>query len=163
MKITVSIDTGDWAGALDELVALCRAHSKDASVEAAGAIQTRTRILLLEKDHPPHTRTPSVRGEPPASIFGTLADSVIVDEHPSEGEAEVGPTTDYGRIQELRGFMQGHPYMRWIEDGRVHYSRGHSLPKRPYLRPATDDVIRSGELTAIYYKHWAEAQAEATR
>ena len=162
MDVTVSVDTKAWEDSLDLLLALAHSASKDASVEAAHAIQDEAQQYLTAKQHPPHTKTPSFPGEPPAAISTDLAVSVWVDDNPAEGQAEVGPTTDYGRIQELGGHMSGHPYMRWVEDGRVHYSAGHDLPPRPYLLPATERLIDTGEITAIYYDHWLRAQQDVT-
>lgn len=162
MKITVSLDTGDWIRSLDLLLYLYERASHDASVEGAEAIQRETKAELSIFPHPPHTKTPSSPGLPPGFITGELMASVRVDDHPGADYVEVGPTTDYGRIQELGGHMTGHPFMRWFENGRWYRSRGHDLPARPYLLPATETVVDGGELTGIYYKHWAEAQIEAT-
>jgi len=83
-------------------------------------------------------------------------------------EAWVGPTSSassrngpYGRIQELGGPMRGNPEMHWFEEGRWHRSEFVELPDRPYLRPATDDVIDSGRLFAIYEEHQLIAIEEA--
>lgn len=160
LTIGVEFDTADWEDALDALIEECRAAGHDASVEGAHAIQRETRALLSLYPHPPFTKTPSEPGDPPGFISGALMDSVLVSE---DGEyAEVGPTTDYGRIQELGGGMHGHPYMRYVEDGRVHYRAYVELPERPYLKPATDQVVEDGELTDIYYRAWADAQAKVT-
>jgi phage gpG-like protein len=162
VDVTVSVDTKAWEDSLDLFLVLAKSASKDASVEAAHAIEDETQRSLTSKSHAPRTRTPSAPGDPPAAISTDLAVSVVVDESPADGEAEVGPTTDYGRIQELGGHMTGHPYMRWVEDGRVHYSRGHDLPARPYLLPATEFLISTGDITAIYYQHWLDAQEAVT-
>lgn len=98
---------------------------------------------------------------PPAMITGELADSIIVDQT-SPDYVDVGPVSRYGRIQELGGWMEGHPWMHWHQDGHEYFSRGHSLPERPYLKPATEEIIDDGTLTEIYYRHWADAQARVT-
>ena len=162
MNITVSLDTADWEAALDEMVRACIDAGREASVEGAKEIQDRTQESLTRLSHAPHTKTPSAPGDPPAAISTDLAVSVVVDES-NPDYVDVGPTTDYGRIQELGGPMHGHPYMHWREDGRWHRARLVELPERPYLKPATDDVIDSGELLDIYYRHWADAQATVTR
>lgn len=165
MKITIEVDDRSlrrWEQQLDILAELYRDAAGEASVAAAEAIQLETRSLLSIFPHPAFTQTNSPAGLPPGFITGELMDSVVVDPHPGELYAEVGPTTDYGREQELGGPMEGHPYMSWIEDGRRHYSKAHSLPGRPYLKPATENVIDRGEVTNIYYEHFASAQAKAT-
>jgi hypothetical protein len=161
VNINVELDTADWEGSLDLLVEEYRAAARDASVEAANDIQGRTREDLTRLSHPPHTKTPSRPGMPPAAISGKLAESVVVDQS-DPVYVDVGPTARYGREQELGGPMEGHPYMRWREDGKTYYSRRHSLPPRPYLKPATEEIIDEGTLTEIYYRHWADAQAKVT-
>lgn len=161
MNITVNVDSAEWEAALDELLMECRAAGRDASVEAANAIQERTKELLTDRWHPPFTATPSGPGEPPAAITGQLAESVVVDESDPD-YVQVGPTTDYSREQELGGPMRGHPFMHWFEDGAWHRSREHSLPDRPYLRPATEELIDDGTVEDAYYRHWADAIALVT-
>lgn len=99
---------------------------------------------------------------PPAAISGALAASMsaaLVGD-----EAWVGPTDlPYARIQELGGEMHGHPLMKWRRVGNPmrYFAREFELLEpRPYLRPATDDVVDSGRLTEIYVEQWTEAQME---
>jgi len=156
------VDAAAWQAATDDLLAIIGDHMLAASVEGAGRIQDATRGLLTAQSHAAHTKTPSVAPEPPAMISGALAASVIVTPVPDELGADVGPTTDYGRIQEIGGWMQGHPLMHWIEDGIEHWSAGHSLPERPSLGPATGAVVDSGDLEQIYEDHVLEAIQEVT-
>lgn len=125
-------------------------------------------MKLLGLEHEPFTKTPAGDGAPPAAISGRLAASVLVTAEPEVLGAKVGPTDlasskngPYGRIQELGGPSEGHP-MRWFEDGRWHAAYFRELPHRPYLKPATEDVVDSGLATEIYYEKWEEAQLEAT-
>jgi phage gpG-like protein len=160
-NIGIVVDTAAWEAGLDLLIQRCREAAFNASMECAQEIQKRTRALLLSRGHFLHTKTPSAPGTPPAFISGNLALSVVVRD---DGDtAEVGPTTDYGRIQELGGTMHGHPLMRWQEPPGVwHSSFEHGLPSRPYLEPATNAFIASGMLTKTYYDWWLRAIMEAT-
>lgn len=159
MDVSVEVNDKDWAAALDRMLVLCDEAAFNASMQCAHDIQDDTRALLLALHHAPHTKTPSAPGTPPAAISGALAASIFVSD---DGEwAMVGPTTDYGREQELGGPMQGHPMMHWLEDGRWHKSARHSLPDRPSLKPATEEFIASGRLTQVYYDHWLRAIEEA--
>lgn len=160
MQISVTVDTAEWEAALDRMLEACRSAAKDASMAGAEAIQRETRGLLSLFPHPPGTHTYSAAGLPPGYITGELMESVIVTE---DGDyAEVGPTTAYGREQELGGPMHGHPWMHWRDArGRSHFRRFVDLPHRPYLEPATGQVVDDGELTEIYYEHWAAAIEKA--
>jgi phage gpG-like protein len=159
--IGVEVDDAAWSAALDRMIALCDEAAFNASMAAAHEIQGRTRALLTAQDHPAHTKTPSAPGSPPAAISGDLAGSVLVSD---DGDsALVGPTTVYGRIQELGGEMFGHPMMHWQEPPGVwHHSAHHSLPDRPYLKPATESAVDDGTVHQIYYDHWLRAIEEAT-
>lgn len=133
----MSVDVGAAEAALDELLARVQAAMPGAAHDSAEVVQGITQLELGALWHPPHTKTPSPPGAPPAAISGELAASVLVTD---DGDsAFVGPTTEYGRIQELGGYMEGHPMMHWQEPPGVwHHSRGHSLPDRPYLKPALE-------------------------
>ena len=158
--ITVTVDDAAAQAALDRLISLVDEAAFSASKDSATEIQGRTRGLLLARRHPFSTQTPSPPGTPPAAISGELAASVIVSD---DGEtAEVGPTTDYGRIQELGGYMKGHPFMYWQEPPGVwHKSAGHRLPGRPSLKPAAESAIDDGSIERIFVDHVARALAEA--
>lgn len=160
-SFSIRVDTAAWEAALDRLIVLCHEAAFNASLDAAQDIQTRTQALLLAREHKAHTKTPSAPGTPPAAISGVLAASIRVSD---DGEsAFVGPTTDYGRIQELGGTMHGHPLMHWQEPPGVwHSSAEHDLPERPYLKPATDSAIEDGTVERIYYDAWLKAIQGAT-
>jgi phage gpG-like protein len=153
----VGADISAAEAALDDLLRLCQEAAYNASVKSAQEVRDQTQLLLAHKWHAPFTKTPSAPGTPPASISGQLAASVLVTD---DGEsAFVGPTTDYGRIQELGGEMKGSP-MRWQEPpGHWHYSYGHSLPSRPYLKPGLDESLP--EIEDIFIEHVAAAIEEA--
>jgi hypothetical protein len=163
------VDTARWFAAVDEWQVIAHREGVAANLEAAQAIQKRTRSLLSQFSHAPFTRTPSPVGMPPAEISGRLSASVQADH---EGDdAIVGPTRmasskngPYGRFLELGGEHVAHnaPEMVWHEDG-IEYRRTF-LEKfgRPYLKPATYGAIASGEVEDIYWRHWLRAQMEAT-
>lgn len=153
---------------MDVLLAASEDQARRASLEAAGAIRDKAKDLLSRQAHAPHTRTPSAPGEAPALISGSLWASMTAEMMTAD-EAWVGPTSSassyngpYGRIQELSGLMEGHPWMHWFEDGREHFAREVFLPPRPYLKPATDAEIGSGRVWTIYAEHQTEAILEAT-
>src|SRR5689334_14399168 len=89
---------------------------------AAGELAAEAKVRLRRLGHPPETKTPSLPGMPPASISGHLANSITHRTGPDS--TKVGPTARYARIQELGGWMQGHPYMYWREDGVNYRSAG---------------------------------------
>jgi hypothetical protein len=155
VEVTATVDDAKWAGDMDALVELCAEAGFQASMEGADEIRDVTQALLTSRTHAFQTKTPSADGTPPASISGALAGSVVVTGDEGELSAEVGPTTDYGREQELGGPMSGNMY--WKEDGVKHFSKHHSLAPRPYLKPATETVVDSGRLREIYVEHWTEA------
>lgn len=52
--------------------------------------------------------------------------------------------------------------MWWIEDGYWWHADFLRKQSRPYLRPATEEIVGSGRLKDIYVHEWEEAQLEAT-
>jgi hypothetical protein len=166
--IHVDVDAKDWEAALDRWIVLAHEAAKAASQDGAEAIQKVTRAKLLGHSHPAHTRTPSPPGSPPAAISGELAASV--DVRMEDDWALVGPTDSarskrgaYGRFLEMGGDHEAKNasgYMTWHEDGEWYQARILRKGPRPYLKPATEDVIDSGELLRIYADHWTRAQAE---
>ena len=103
-------------------------------------------------------------------ISGRLAASVLVQR--DGDDALVGPTSwasskngPYGRFLELGGEHVAHNhtgYMWWHEDGFKYRSRHEAKAPRPYLRPATNDAIESGEIYEAYWHRWLVAQQMAT-
>ena len=160
-------DDAAWQAAMDLLLKASRAESREASLSAAEDIRARTRALLSAKTHPEHTFSPSAPGEPPASISFDLVTSISA-QMVGLDEAWVGPTGGYGRtefyarIQELSGDMHGHPYMHFFADGIWWARRFIHLPERPYLKPATDDAVDSGQVWDYYAGHQLIAIMEAT-
>jgi hypothetical protein len=166
--INVTVDDADWRDRIDFLVELYKRKAYLASLAGAEEVRSITRRKLTALHHGPKTKTPSVAGQPPAAISGRLAASVDVTGEASTLSALVGPTSfassrngPYPRIQELGGGSSGHPFMTWVEDGVFHKVRFRRLPERPYLKPATEEIVKSGKLRSIYVDKWAEAQREA--
>jgi hypothetical protein len=52
--------------------------------------------------------------------------------------------------------------MWWREDGRKYKRKALEKTPRPFLKPATDEAIRSGELHDVYWRHWLIAQQMVT-
>lgn len=150
----MGVDIAATEAALDELLAHVKDAVSHAAHDSADEVKKTTQELLTALEHPFATKTPSPPGAPPAMISGDLAGSVLVTD--AGDTAFVGPTTDYGRIQELGGFMQGHPMMHWMEPPGVwHHSAGHDLPERPYLKPALLESLPEIE------RIWEDAVARA--
>jgi phage gpG-like protein len=126
-------------------------NRRGTAVQTATVLATREVTELVEQvafehltrqSHPPHTPTPSRPGDPPATISGALADSLHTEGPAVVGGgvfARVGPTSPYGRIQELGGIAG------W----------GAQLPERPYLWPAVRDSLPA--IGFIYREAWTAA------
>lgn len=149
-----------WRASMTLWPKLARKAGHEGNVAAAREIASEAKSRLHRLGHPPETKTPSLPGMPPASIFGELARTIT--QRTTTDSTKVGPTARYARIQELGGWMQGNPYMYWHEDGVSYRSSGHRLPERPYWKPSVDAVIESGRLTRIYRDRWRAAQAAVT-
>ena len=125
----------------------------EAAANAMAAIfKPAVQSVLLARSHAFSTQTPSQPETPPAAISGALAGSMLNDAAieiaPETWRSRSGPTTRYGRIQELGGWMPGHPMMHWQQPpGIWHHSTGHALPPRPYLQPALSKLAGDGTLT----------------
>lgn len=86
--------------------------------------------------------TPSMPGTPPHLQSGDLRRSVkqspIEQIGRSRFQGEVGPTIEYGRVQELGG-----------DTGRA------ILPSRPYMQPAFEGVMP--QISVIFREEWSWA------
>jgi hypothetical protein len=139
----------DQVATIGRFIAVADPGAEAAANEMADAFKPVVQRVLLSRSHAFATKTPSPPGSPPAAISGELAASIMNTPAIGGGavwESKSGPTTRYGRIQELGGVMTGHPTMHWWEDGVPHWSHQHSLPPRPYLAPTVDAMADSGEL-----------------
>lgn len=113
-----------------------------ATAEAAEVAQSAAERHLQLLSHAPRTPTPSAPGSPPATITGALSESLHIEGPAAiagRALARLGPTSPYGRIQELGGTAG------W----------GARLPARPYLGPALRDSREA--IKFIYREAWAAA------
>lgn len=131
--------------ALLEAVEKADVASREAVANGAHLVEARAKKKLATYTHTKSEPTTSPPGEPPALVTGTLRRSIKVKVHGAghTAEAEIGPTAIYGRIQELGG-----------DTGR---GGATELPARPYMRPALDELQRSGELLDAYKAAWRRA------
>jgi phage gpG-like protein len=87
--------------------------------------------------------TPSMPGTPPHLQSGDLRRSVkqspIEQIGRSRFKGDVGPTIEYGRIQELGGVA----------------GRGSVLPSRPYMQPSFEKMLP--EIAVVFREEWAWA------
>lgn len=140
-----------WAGIKEFNAALARVQarqlvaSRTALRKSLSLIERETKDLLTIGTHAPHEPTMSAPGEPPELVSGDLRRSVkqspIEQIGPTRFQGEVGPTIEYGRIQELGGIAGHNAY----------------LPSRPYLEPAFTNVLP--EIFAVFKEEWATALA----
>ena len=143
------VDVSRTVAALDELQAAIQLATREAVADAAEQIQRGARERV-------------------AKLSGELAASIRIEgplpAGPSMWSAKIGPTTVYGRIQEIGGPIPGrrtvmsHPYLRWYSNGRPVFKRKVHHPARPYLRPAAEAVDFDG----ICRRHWADAILSVT-
>ena len=138
---------GEFLAALDGVVALTDAATREAVAKGAHLIEAETKKNLTRYSHPKNTVTPSPPGEPPAIVTGQLRRSIRVQGPTKTGlgtwESKTGPTAVYGRIQELGGVT-----------GR---GGATTLPARPYLGPAVKALIDSGRLEEVFVQAWRNA------
>lgn len=165
----LEVDAKRFDEALDNWRNLSYLEGVTANLEGAQLIQRKTRQYLALFHHRPRTHTNSPPGSPPAMISGRLAASVLAER--DGDDAVVGPTAwassangPYGRFLELGGVhtAKSPDGMWWHEDGYWHNADVLEKAPRPFLKPATDDAIRSGELHDIYWRRWLVAQQIAT-
>lgn len=131
-----------FMAAIDTKVAQMHAATRAATAKALHVIERAAKQQLTTSSHAVNEPTPSAPGEPPSLVTGNLRRSITVtgpeEVGPAKWRGEVGPTAVYGRIHELGG------------------QAGHStLPARPYMQPALDDVRE--EIRAIFQAAWTEA------
>lgn len=101
---------------------------------------------LSRNSHERGTPTPAPPGGPPAMISGSLARSVkakpVRQVGPGRFVGLVGPTIVYGPIQERGGTIVAHgQFLRWYDaEGRAFFKHSVTLPARPYMWYAAEDV-----------------------
>lgn len=139
--------------ALDRLMEYMNAAAQDAVEECAQATVDDARRIM----GPVHPRgTPGApAGAPPWRITRRLSMSLNASRAYLTGidsySAFAGPTKPpvYGRVQEL-----GRAGGRWPNT--------HVNP-HPYLKPAWEKLLRSGEFSGFFYRHAADAERAALR
>lgn len=111
-----------------------------ATTRGVHEIERAAKIGLTTYSHTAGTPTPSPPGAPPALITGSLMRSVHTQRANRVRRgvygARVGPTSPYGRAQEL-----GYP--------------PRNLPPRPFLKPRVRASL--AKIHGIYRDQWAEA------
>lgn len=122
-------------------------------------------VTLKRYEHPMYTRTPAPAGGPPATMSGELGLSVTSEVRSGvlTSRAWVGPHTIYAGVQEFGAEIDvkhmttnrwGHTmpgFMRWFNDGEFWYKRHVSIPARPYMEIARNEVIADGSLYRAAY------------
>lgn len=133
--------------ALRAMAARIEAATPAAVLSAADLAEEHARANLSRYSHRRGTPTPSPPGDPPAMISGTLRDNWQTTPPAPSGAGgwvcTLRPTTVYAGIQE-RG-------------GRAGRGGATTLPPRPYLRPAVEELIRSGALDEVFVQAWGAA------
>jgi hypothetical protein len=91
---------------------------------------------------------------PPSMISGELERSVVTTRGITTGtyaEATVSPHTIYASVQEWGRviYARRRHFMHWVNDRGEWFKKRVMVPPRPYMRPALEDVIRTGALTRV--------------
>jgi phage gpG-like protein len=119
----------EFNAALDGIVAKQRAATRQTTAKLLHMIEREAKANLATGTHRKGEPTTSPPGEPPDLVTGNLRRSVNVEgpepEGPTGWKGQVGPTAEYGRIQELGGITGAHNSV---------------LPARPYMAPAWETV-----------------------
>lgn len=131
-KNVTIIGLEDFRKQLERLGKCAREEAlRDAAEAGARVVEAQAKINI-ESKFSKHSR-------------GGLAGSIIVEvkEKATSAEAKIGPSSVYGRIQELGGTIKPvrAKLLSWIdpETGKRHVAKRVMLPARPYLRPALDE------------------------
>jgi hypothetical protein len=105
---------------------------------------------------------PKRSGATAASIVASLeGEDALVG--PTGGWSKNGP---YGRAVELGGMRAAHNpsgYMWWPTGVWSHHAAANMMPSQPYLKPAAEEVVGSGDAERTYYEHWLKAQQAILR
>lgn len=129
-------------------------------------------VTLKRYSHPMYSRTASPPGGPPGSVSGELAYSVTseVKSGVLTSRAWVGPHTIYAGVQEFGAeidvkhtttdvFGRTMPgFMRWYMDGQFWYKRHVSIPARPYMEIARNEMIADGSLHRAAVRAFLEVE-----
>jgi len=137
----------EFEAALKAMTAAADAATRAAVAQGGHLIESETKKNLSIGSHGRGEPTTSAPGTPPDLVTGGLRRSVKVDGPTNTGPytwtSSTGPTAVYGRIQEMGGVT----------------GRGGAtvLPARPYLGPALQGLITSGQLGRVYTDAWRAA------
>jgi HK97 gp10 family phage protein len=127
MTVRVHVDSTEAMKQLKAMSNDVKDKAQVVSLMQAGLVVERAAKIKLSENgrHDEGTPTPSAPGSPPSTITGTLKASVKTFEPTQRGFGKyailIGPTAEYGRIQELGGG---------------------NLPARPYMQPSMDESAR---------------------
>lgn len=147
-----------WDRALEHKFTRVERSTVRAMREGSRVVERSIKKILRTYTHPEGTPTTSPPGEPPALVTGTLMRSVRV-RGPFPGRrrhtyrSQIGPTAVYARIQELGGRVRKARHSGQIGPQR---SGGYTrIPKRPYVKPATNRVRR--DVRRVFVRRWTDA------
>jgi phage gpG-like protein len=129
-------------------------------------------VTLKRYEHPMYTRTAAPPGGPVGSVSGELAYSVTSEVRSGvlTSRAWVGPHTIYAGVQEFGAEIDvkhvttdrwGHTipgFMRWYMEGEFWYKRHVSIPSRPYMEVARNEVIADGSLHRAAVRAFLEVE-----
>jgi len=150
-----------FKAACDKKIAQMDAATRRATIRSLHLLERRAKEKLAIRSHERGTPTPSDPGDPPALVSGNLRRSIRVEgPHPigpHTWRGQVGPTAEYGRIQELGGEI----HTRIAE--RPMFSAGQAgtgtpIPARPYMDPALRESL--DEIRAIFVEEFRKAILE---
>jgi phage gpG-like protein len=140
--------------ATDAPLAACRALGQ--------AAETAVKVTLTSSTHPPGTTTPSDPGQPPSLVTGRLRRSVTRTPPrliaPGSAACLVGSAVIYAAVHEFgpvtihaRNFPQlGNPKVGF-------FGRQVTIPRRPWLEPATRRLESSGIGQRVVDAAWMDA------
>lgn len=126
------VNLDQFEAALKRLGSAARGQKlRDAAEAGARVIEANAKINI-ERTFTKHSQ-------------GGLAGSITVELSGDDksAEAKIGPTVEYGRIQELGGVIQpvNAKKLVWVDPDTGEKKSAYlvTLPARPYLRPAVDE------------------------
>lgn len=143
----MSVDDARFQAALDRWIVTAHHEGVAANMEVAKDIQAAARTIVSKRT-------------------GALAESV--DASYDGDDALVGPTGSarskngpYGRFHELGGVHDAHNRtgLMWWPTGVWKYHAAHQVKvPHPFLKPAVEVIVNSGDASRIYYERWLAAQ-----
>lgn len=140
--------------AYDAPAAACRALSQ--------AAETAVKVTLSSSTHPPGTETPSRPGQPPSLVSGKLRRSVtrtpprVIE--PGTALCTVGSVAIYASVHEFGPVTITAKRYPELGNPQVGFF-GHqvTIPRRPFLAPATQRLISSGMARRAAEAAWMDA------